>query len=168
MAAEVSRPSPHAWAELNLLNAAGAIRGLDGSRLAGAGTVIHDLNGEPLFLRTRIQGGDGDAYADIAIEPSLGAPLVAISHAEWAPQALYEDAAETLRSRRRPLTYDEARFVAYSFPKVAIQLLRDGAEVALLEIYTWRQVPPARKRRRTSRRETSSVGPSWTNNRRTS
>src|SRR5262249_57925908 len=148
MAAEVSRPSPHAWAELNLLNDAGAIRGLDGSRLAGAGTVIHDLNGEPLFLRTRIQGGDGDAYADIAIEPSLGAPVVAISHAEWAPQALYEEAAETLRSRRRAITWTEARFVAYSFPKVAIQFLRDGVEVALLELYTWRQVPPARKRRK--------------------
>jgi hypothetical protein len=74
--------------------------------------------------------------------------LVAISYAEWAPQALFEEAAETLRSRRRAITYNEARFVAFSFPKVAVQFLRDGAEVALLELYTWRQVPPARKRRK--------------------
>jgi hypothetical protein len=140
--------SPHAWAELNLLNAAGALRGLDGARLAEAGTVIHDLNGEPLFLRTSIEGGDTDGYVDTAIDARVGAPLVAIAHAEWAPQAFYEEAAETLRSRRRPITYNEARFVAYSFPKVAIQFLRDGAEVALLELYTWRQVPPARKRRK--------------------
>jgi hypothetical protein len=116
MAAGTSRPSPHAWAELNLINAAGAIRGLDGTRLAGTGTVIYDLNGEALFLRTRIEGGDEDAYVDIALDPSVGAPLMAISHGEWAPQALYEEAAETLRSRRRAITYNEARFVAFSFP----------------------------------------------------
>jgi hypothetical protein len=148
MAVGTSRPSPHAWAELNLINAAGAIRGLDGSRLAGTGTVIYDLNGEALFLRTRIEGGDEDAYVDIGLDPRVGAPLMAISHGEWAPQAIYEEAAETLRSRRRPITYNEARFVAFSFPKVAIQFLRDGAEVGLLELYTWRQVPPARKRRK--------------------
>jgi hypothetical protein len=149
MAAGISRTSPHAWAELNLLNAAGALRGFDGARLAGAGTVIYDLNGEPLFLRTRIEGGDAEAYADTAVDPRVGAPLLAVSHAEWAPQSLHEEAAETLWSRRRPITYNEARFVAFSFPKVAIQFLRDGAEVALLELYTWRQVPPARKRRKT-------------------
>jgi hypothetical protein len=148
MAAGISRPSPQAWAELNLINAAGAIRGFEGGRLARAGTVVYDLNGEPLFLRTRVEGGDTEGYVDSAVDPRVGAPLMAISHADWAPQALYEEAADTLRSRRRPVTYNEARFVAYSFPKVAIQFLRDGAEVALLELYTWRQVPPARKRRK--------------------
>jgi hypothetical protein len=148
MAAGITRPSPHAWAELNLVNAAGAIRGLNGARLAGTGTVIYDLNGEPLFLRTRLEGGDGDAYADIAIDPSLGSPLLAVSHSEWAPKALYAEAAETLRSRRRPVTYSDARFVAYSFPKIAVQFLRDGEEVALLELYTWKQVPPSRRRRK--------------------
>src|SRR5215470_12860392 len=103
MAAGISRPSPHAWAELNLVNAAGAVRGLDGSRLAGTGTVIYDLNGEPLFLRTRIEGGDTDAYVDTALDASVGAPLLAISHSEWSPQAIYEEAGETLRSRRRPI-----------------------------------------------------------------
>ena len=88
MAAGISRPSPQAWAELNLINAAGAIPGLEGTRLAGAGTVIYDLNGEPLFLRTRLEGGDADGYVDTAVDPGVGAPLVAISHAEWAPQAL--------------------------------------------------------------------------------
>ena len=130
MAAGISRTSPHAWAELNLLNAAGAIRGLEGARLAPTGTAVYDLNGEPLFLRTRVEGGDAHGYVDTALDPRVGAPLLAISHAEWAPQALYEEAAETLQSRRRPITYNEARFVAFSFPKIAIQFLRDGEEVA--------------------------------------
>jgi hypothetical protein len=148
MAAGISRVSPHAWAELSLLNAAGTLRGLDGARLAAAGTIIYDLNGEPLFLRTRVDGGDADTYVDTALDPSVGAPLLAISHADWAPEDLFEEAADTLRSRRRPIAFDEARFVAYSFPKIAIQFLREGEEVALLELYTWRQVPPARKRRK--------------------
>jgi Peptidase_C39 like family len=148
MAAGISRPTPHAWAELNLLNVSRVVRGIEGARLAGAGTVIYDLNGEPLFLRTRIEGGDRQAYVDSAVEPSLGAPLLSISHADWDARALFEEAADALRSRRRALTYNDARFVAYSFPKVAIQFLRDGQEVALLELYTWKQVPPARRRRK--------------------
>lgn len=147
MAAEISRPSPHAWAELNLLNLSRVVR-LEGARLASAGTVVHDLNGEPLFLRTPIEGGDDEGYADIAIDPRVGAPLLSVSQAEWDANALYREAAETLRSRRRAVSFDDARFVAFSFPKVAIQFLRDGQEVALLELYTWRQVPPARKRKK--------------------
>src|SRR5262249_34520937 len=123
MAAGISRPSPQAWAELNLINAAGAIRGLDGARLARAGTVIYDLNGEPLFLRTRVEGGDAEGYVDTAVDPRVGAPLMAISNGEWTPQVLYEEAADTLRSRRRPVIYNDARFVAYSFPKIAMQFL---------------------------------------------
>ena len=147
MAAAISRPSAHAWAELNLLNLSRVVR-LEGARLARAGTVVHDLNGEPLFLRTSIEGGDDESYADIAIDPRVGAPLLSVSQGEWDANALYEEAAETLRSRRRAVSFNDARFVAFSFPKVAIQFLRDGREVALLELYTWRQVPPARKRKK--------------------
>jgi hypothetical protein len=147
MAAGISRPSPHAWAELNLLNLSRAVR-LEGARFSRAGTVVYDLAGEPLFLRTPIEGGDDEAYADSAIDPRVGAPLLSVSQAEWDANALYQEAAETLRSRRRPVTFNDARFVAFSFPKVAIQFLRDGQEVALLELYTWRQVPPARKRKK--------------------
>jgi hypothetical protein len=147
MAAGISRPSPHAWAELNLLNLSRVVP-LEGARLARAGTVVHDLNGEPLFLRTPIEGGENDAYADVAIDPRVGAPLLSVSQAEWDANALYQEAAETLRSRRRAVSFNDARFVAFSFPKVAIQFLRDGQEVALLELYTWRQVPPARDRKK--------------------
>lgn len=37
MAVGISRPSPHAWAELNLLNLSSVVR-LEGARLSRAGT----------------------------------------------------------------------------------------------------------------------------------
>lgn len=148
MAVGTSRPGPYAWAELNLLNLSRALRGLDGARLATTGTIVYDLSGEPLFMRTPIEGGDAEAYADIALDPRVGGPLLSVSHAEWDSKALFDEAAEALHARRRRVTYNDARFVAFSFPKIALQFLRDGEEVALLELYTWRQVPPARKRRK--------------------
>lgn len=143
-----SHPTEHLWIELNVLNLVGELPGVDGARIARSGTVVHDLNGEPLFLRVGLEGCDVELFADSAIDPRLGAPLLAFSHAEWDPDALLDEAAEVLRRRRRAVTYDEARFVAYSYPKLALQFLRDEQEVALLELYTWRQVPPARERKR--------------------
>jgi hypothetical protein len=148
MPAGTPRISPHAWAELNLLNLVGAVPGLQGTRVARSGTTIYDLNGEPLFARTRLEGGDEETFVDTALDPHLGSPLLAVSHADWDPDALLDEAAETLLGRRRAASYDEARFVAYSYPKVAIQFLREGDEVALLELYTWRQVPLGRERKR--------------------
>ena len=117
-------PSPHVWAELNLLNLVGALPELEGARLARAGTTVYDLNGEPLFLRVRLEGSDPEAFVDAAIDSRLGAPLLAVSYAEWDPDDLLDEAAEILRERKRAVTYDEARFVAFSFPKLAIQFLR--------------------------------------------
>ena len=147
MPAEI-RPSEHLWVELNVLNLVGELPGVDGARIARSGTVVYDLNGEPLFLRARLEGGDAEVFSDSAIDPRLGAALLAFSYAGWDPDALFDEAAELLRQRRRAVTYDEARFVAFSYLKLAIQFLRDEQEVALLELYTWRQVPPARERKR--------------------
>jgi peptidase C39-like protein len=141
-----AHPSPHVWAELNLLNLVGALPRLEGTRVARVGTTVYDLNGEPLFLRARLEGGDSEAFVDTAIDPRLGAPLLAVSYSEWDPDDLLSEAAEILGERRRAVAYDEARFVAFSYPKLAIQFLREEREVALLELYTWRQVPPARDR----------------------
>src|ERR687897_765616 len=114
-------PIPHLWAELNVLNLVGVLPELEGARVARAGTTVYDLSGEPLFLRVRLEGGDAEAFADTAIDPRVGAPLLAVSYAEWNPDDLLEEGAEVLRERRRAVTYDEARFVAFSYPKLAIQ-----------------------------------------------
>jgi hypothetical protein len=146
MATEHLEFAPHAWAELSLLNLVGALPGLQGARLSRRTTTVYDLNGEPLFARTLLEGGGAERYADVALDARLGSPLVAVSTADWDPDALLEEAIEALGTRRRVPVWDEARFVAFSFPKLAVQFLRDGDEVALLELYTWRPVPQARER----------------------
>ena len=115
--------------------------------VARAGTTVYDLNGEPLFLRVRLEGSDPEAFVDAAIDPRLGAPLLAVSHADWDPDPCRRGGRGPAE-RKRAVTYDEARFVAFSYPKLAIQFLREEQEVALLELFTWRQVPPARERQR--------------------
>ena len=110
----------------------------NGDYRARAGTTVYDLNGEPLFLRVRLEGSDPEAFVDAAIDSRLGAPLLAVSHADWDPDPLLDEAAEVLRERTRAVTDAEARFVAFSYPKLAIQFLREEQEVALLELYTWR------------------------------
>ena len=146
MAAELSRIGAHGLAELNLLNLVGALRELEGARLPRDGTVIHDLNGEALYVRFSLQSDFVEAFTDVAVDPRLGSPLIAVSYADWDPGGLVEEAAQALQSRRRPPSYDQVRFVAFSYPKLALQFLRDGNEVALLELYSWRAVPPARQR----------------------
>jgi hypothetical protein len=76
----------------------------------------------------------------------LGDPLLAVSTGMvWNPSALVGEAREAAGSKKR-LTVGEAnevRFVAYSYPKIAVQFLRDGEELAMLELFTWSVVPPA-------------------------
>jgi hypothetical protein len=83
---------------------------------------------------------------DIATHPDLGGPLVAVSHGlAWDEKALLEAAEHAARTcKKNP--HDAVRFVAYSFPKVAVQFLADGQEVLMLELLTWIPVPPRRQR----------------------
>jgi hypothetical protein len=124
--------------QLSVLTTLGALPGLPHClRLDGEPTPVHDVNGELLFWRLALHG---KGYVDIAAHPGLGAPLVAIApEAEWDPRGLAADAA------RRGIEHDALQFVAFSFPKLALRFLRDGAEVALLELHTWAQVPEPRR-----------------------
>ena len=45
------------------------------------------------------------------------------------------------KNKRKGLKYDEVRFVAYSYPKLAIQFLLKGKETLMLELVTWKPVP---------------------------
>jgi len=149
--------------ELNLLNYSKAVV-LDGARL-GAATPVYDVNGEELFHRIALlRSGIPQGYADVAVHPAMGSPLLAVAPAAvWNEQAIVALAREAFLRRAaespdRPAPYgkggyDEIRFVAYSFPKVAVQFLRDGKEVEMLECFTWTPVPPAPKRRDRKRLE---------------
>jgi hypothetical protein len=134
--------------ELNLLNYSKALpkTALQGSVLE-TGTPIYDINGEILFYRFPLsRDGSPAGYADAAANSIFGAPLLAVSpSAVWDEQAVVEAAREALlaHAREKPPfhDYDEIRIVAYSYPKIAVQFLHEKKEVAMLECYTWINVP---------------------------
>lgn len=138
------------WVELNHLVLVGALPGrLDGAVIGlGDATTIHDLNGAELFVRIPLRGrGDQRraGHVDVAAHPALGHPLVAVSlDGWWNEERLRREGTRAAHARGLDGIEDaESRFVAYSFPKVGLQWLRDDEEIALLELGTWEPVPPS-------------------------
>ena len=138
--------------ELNALSAVEAIptEEISGGRVGARGTVIYDINGEELFYRIPIYKGRGrSAFADLSADEALGEPLLATTHGiAWNEAAIRKEAASHARRLRRGLKYTRMRFVAYSYPKVAVQFLRGGDEVLMLEWGSWEEVPQAEARGR--------------------
>lgn len=114
--------------------------------LSRRGTPIYDINGTILFYRIPLsRGRTAFGYADIAADEALGEPLLATSMGQaWDEKALLGVGTVMARKGQRGLKYDDARFVAYSFPKIALQFLLSGAEVLMLELHTWAEISPAR------------------------
>lgn len=124
-------------------------------------TPVYDVNGEILFHRVPLRRGrSGAGYVDMAAHPVLGEPLLAVSTgAVWDSSAL----VQTARRAAVQLEIDgaqsaTARFVAYSFPKLAIQFLKGSEELVMLELFTWLPVPPST---RTNRYEPPSHFERW-------
>jgi Peptidase_C39 like family len=130
--------------ELNGLRATEAL-GEEFEKVAipGQGTPIYDINGEVLFYRLALRRGrTASGYADIAVHEVLGEPLVATSMGiAWDEKTLLEAGTDAARKQNKSLKYDEVRFVAFSFPKIALQFLVEKKEVLMLELYTWAEVP---------------------------
>jgi hypothetical protein len=137
--------------ELNALRSSGTI-GTEYEKLtiSKTGTPIYDLNGSILFyrlplVRDRIILG----FTDIAADESFGEPLLSTSMGQpWDENALLKIGADKFLGIKRTLKYDAMRFVAYSFPKIALQFLSAGKEILMLELYTWNEVPPISIERR--------------------
>jgi hypothetical protein len=119
-------------------------------RVPATGTPIYDINGTILFHRVSIARGKAvSGFVDIACEEALGEPLLAVSMGvAWSEKQLLEEGRAMANKGRRRLRYDSVRFVAYSYPKVALQFLSDGREVLMLELFTWAEVPPQAPRDR--------------------
>lgn len=141
--------------ELTLFNLAHTLPGM---RLDGAsidpGTPIYDPTGQVLFYRVSLRQGEARVgYTDIAAHTLFGSPLLATApDSTWDPDAWIAQARTALRQKssegNTPPAYDEVRLVAYSFPKLAVQFLDGGKEVAMLELVTWAEVPPTDRNRR--------------------
>lgn len=135
--------------ELNALRMTGALpeRPFEGARIAAAATEVYDVNGQLLYERFVITKGRARvAAADVAVHEELGGPLLAVSAGfEWDEEKMHAAAQAAARKLKRNLKWDEVRFVAYSYPKLAVQFLNGGEEVLMLECWTWQEVPPAKK-----------------------
>ena len=136
--------------ELNALRAAEVLgEEYEKVRVRSAGTPIHDLNGTPLFHRLPLARGESVGYVDVAVHEAFGEPLLATAMGiAWNEKAIVEEGKRAARKGRRGLKYDEIRFVAFSYPKVALQFLLEGRETLMLELGTWADVPRAPKRDR--------------------
>ena len=146
--------------ELNLFNLAHTLPGmhLEGT-VFDAGVPIYDPCGEVLFYRLplRHESGRQTGYADMAAHTLFGAPLLATApDAAWNAETWIAQAQSALARLRHDhdyrkmklADYDEVRLVAFSFPKLAVQFLRKGKELIMLELGTWAIVPPARREER--------------------
>ena len=122
----------------------------EGAKIGAVGTPVHDLNGEILFRRFPLsKRGAEPGFADVAVHPAIGAPLLAASTGlAWNEKALVAEATTAARKAKPQLKFDSTRFVAYSFPKVGVQFLAGGKDVLLLELGTWVPVPPSTNRDR--------------------
>jgi len=148
MALPLDRLQRVAGFELNALRASDVLGDqLEKVSVPARGTPVHDINGTVLFhrmplTRGRVQTG----YADVAIEEVFGEPLLATSFgAPWDEKALVEAGTAAAGRVRRGVKFNAVRFVAYSYPKTALQFLLDGNEVLMLELHTWAVIPPAQK-----------------------
>ena len=149
--------------ELNALRVAGTLgEEYEKARVPAAGTPVFDLTGELLYYRLPlIRGRAQVAFADLAVSPIMGEPLLAVSSGiSWDEKGLLGQATAAAKKGRRGLKFDTARFVAYSYPKLGVQFLQDGREVLLLELNTWAEVPPAQADTRSAPpRRRMSAGP---------
>jgi hypothetical protein len=136
--------------ELNALRAAEVVgEEFEKVRVPRTGTPVYDINGTLLFYRLPLRRGRTfSGYADIAVNEALAEPLLAVTMCRtWDEKAILEEANAAVRKGRRSLEFNSIRFVAYSFPKLALQYLLDGQEVLMLEWKSWVEVPPLSSRR---------------------
>lgn len=137
----------------------------EGARISGTGTPIYDINGQVLFHRIPLDSKAGQvAYADMAADIRLAAPVLSVSYGQlWDEKAILKEAAARIQRVRQRIKYDEIRFTAYSYPKIALQFLFKKKEVMMLEWASWDQVPAASpeelERRKKCSREILSAGP---------
>jgi len=139
-----------AFLEFNLLRHFNEshLEGLRGAEISAENTVLWDLNGQPLLHRhALIRDDKGVGFIDVGVQRHSLALFQTASRNTWDPDSLIAR-AETEAKRLLPeRSFSAARFVCYSFPRVAVQLLDgEGAEVLMLSVGSWAKVPPARHR----------------------
>lgn len=122
----------------------------DNTRVKSAGTLVYDTNGSLLFRRVSLKRGrDEIGFADIAVNPAMGTPFLSASTGQpWNEKDLVAQGARAAKRHFRRIRYDKVRFVAYSYPKLALQFLLKNKEIGMIELFTWQPVPATKPRER--------------------
>lgn len=133
--------------ELSALLHAGVVHeSLEKSKL-GPLTPIHDIDGDVIYYRGQISSGTASASVDTSLHPVFGQPILAIGHRQkWSQGDILKQAASIAESKHGLGKWETTRFVAYSYPKIAVQFLENGKELLMLELGSWAKVPQERKR----------------------
>jgi hypothetical protein len=105
-------------------------------RVQTRSTSIYDINGQVLFYRFPLSRGRTQlGFADVAASPAFPQPLLSVSHGQvWDADDLLEKAEAA--AHKHKVKFTSSRFVAYSYPKLAVQFLSERKEVLLLELFT--------------------------------
>jgi len=145
MAEELNRETQSLfWAELCLLRASGIISDrFEGAKLSNRPTPVYDTTGEVLFYRQSIKNGKTNhAFADLSHSDAFAEPVIAIStDGIWDENNLLKQAMDHARQYYDiPKNELEMRFVAYSYPKVGVQFLKEGKERLMLDLFTWEKI----------------------------
>ncbi len=116
---------------------------LEDVRIKDPGTIIYDIDGNILFHRIPLERRRRIiCHADVAVLDIFAEPLLAVDpDTRWNEAVMIRGAVTALHKKNPQVEYDETRFVAYSYPKLAVQFLKQGHEVAMLELYSWNEVP---------------------------
>jgi len=119
------------------------------ARVVSAGTPIYDISGDVLFYRVPIiKGRTLIGYTDIAANSAFSHPLLGVSYGwAWDEKSLLGQAISVARKQRKGIRFNQIRFVAYSYPKLAVQFLLNKTEVMMIEWASWKPVPEKRPRK---------------------
>jgi len=148
---DASRVQRIAGLELNALLYSKALP-LDvfqGARIISAATPIYDISGDVLFYRVPfVKGRSRIGYADIAASSAFSQPLLGVNYGwAWDEKSQIEQVASVARKQRKNIKFNQTRFVAYSYPKLAVQFLLNEQEIMMLEWATWKPVPKKQPRK---------------------
>jgi hypothetical protein len=105
--------------ELNALNLSRVLPlSLEGARIEDAGTIIHDLDGEPLFRRIPLERQRLIVgHADVAVRDVFAEPLLAIHiDSRWSESSLLRRAIIALRQQNPGAHFDETRSSPTAIP----------------------------------------------------
>jgi hypothetical protein len=102
-------------------------------RLMTSPTLVYDLNREVLFYRfALVKNHENFGYVDMAASAAFTNPLLSVTYGQsWKPFELIKKASQFVKDKG--VKSEDARFVAFSYPRLAVQFLLSGGETITVD-----------------------------------